>query len=195
MLYFRTLRHALRFLAPTKEVIPPVSPVPAVKHRQDTFISYQGQRMLKLEKYKAQWIPHLILREGKVLDVYLDSLGKPTVGVGHLIVPSDGLQVGDTITDDQCLEFLDKDSEEAWSAACFQSELTERVDQEYITGLASVNFQLGTKWYKIHKRTWSYLLAGKWELAAMEVEDSQWYDQTPVRVRDFQEALLSIVSK
>src|SRR4051812_15596346 len=48
-------------------------------------------------------------REGIRLTVYRDSKGLPTVGVGHLITPKDGLKVGDKITQEQCDTFLDSD--------------------------------------------------------------------------------------
>lgn len=36
--------------------------------------------------------------EGERLTVYPDSLGNPTVGIGHKVLPADNLRVGDTIT-------------------------------------------------------------------------------------------------
>lgn len=47
--------------------------------------------------------------EGAVMRVYRDITGLPTVGVGHLVRPEDGLRVGDTITEQQLLEFLTED--------------------------------------------------------------------------------------
>ena len=41
----------------------------------------------------------MALREGRRNDVYLDTLGKPTVGIGHLVVAADNLKVGDVISD------------------------------------------------------------------------------------------------
>ena len=50
--------------------------------------------------------------EGQVLEVYLDHLGYPTVGVGHLILESDeehGAGVGTPITQTRCDELLFQD--------------------------------------------------------------------------------------
>lgn len=52
-------------------------------------------------------------REGIRLKVYRDSKGLPTVGVGHLIVPEDGLKVGNVITQEQCDAFLAEDLKKA----------------------------------------------------------------------------------
>lgn len=51
----------------------------------------------------------MIEEEGVRYDVYKDVAGYPTVGVGHLVLPRDGLRVGDTISHEQALEFLEKD--------------------------------------------------------------------------------------
>ncbi len=47
--------------------------------------------------------------EGMRLTVYRDVAGYPTVGIGHLVRPQDGLRVGDRITRAQALEFLRAD--------------------------------------------------------------------------------------
>ena len=47
--------------------------------------------------------------EGCRLDVYLDTRGNPTVGIGHLVTPEDNLQVGDVITQEQCDAFFRQD--------------------------------------------------------------------------------------
>lgn len=51
-------------------------------------------------------IPHV---EGTVLHVYLDNVGNPTVGIGHLVLASDNLRVGDTISPEQARAFLQHD--------------------------------------------------------------------------------------
>ena len=50
--------------------------------------------------------------EGKVLEIYKDHLGYPTVGVGHLILESDeefGQPIGTKITETRCDELLFRD--------------------------------------------------------------------------------------
>ena len=55
----------------------------------------------------------LIEEEGVHYRVYRDVAGYPTVGVGHLVLASDRLRVGDTISERRALEFLDQDLEYA----------------------------------------------------------------------------------
>ena len=47
--------------------------------------------------------------EGERLTVYLDPVGKLTVGVGHLVTPADKLRLGDKITKAQSEAFLARD--------------------------------------------------------------------------------------
>jgi GH24 family phage-related lysozyme (muramidase) len=134
-------------------------------------------------------------REGVIRKVYLDSRRKPTVGIGHLVTPEDNLKVGDEITDAQVSAFFKKDSAKALSAARSQASRAGIGDANFIVYLASVNFQLGTNWYTIHKKTWQLIMDGKYEEAAVEAGKSAWAKQTPVRVKDFQGALRALVKK
>ncbi len=51
----------------------------------------------------------LVEEEGVREVVYRDVAGYPTVGVGHLITPADGLKVGQRVDYDRIMRFLDKD--------------------------------------------------------------------------------------
>jgi lysozyme len=153
-------------------------------------IQEHTQGSLDLEQAKPSWLEHLRDREGVRNEVYLDSLGKPTVGVGHLLTGKEGLKVGDTISDEEVSKYLEEDSKKAWDSAVKQAKEIGRTDPEFVKGLASVNFQLGIGWNEVHKNTWKLLKENNWEAAAKEAADSKWNTQTPVRVKDFQQAIL-----
>ena len=55
----------------------------------------------------------MIDEEGVRFEVYRDVAGYPTVGVGHRIVPGDGLQIGNTISRDRAMAFLQHDLKRA----------------------------------------------------------------------------------
>lgn len=80
-------------------------------------------------------------REGIRLTVYRDSKGLPTVGVGHLVVPEDGLKVGDKITQEQCDAFLSSDLGKCESAinTCVKTTLA----QHEFDALASFILNIG----------------------------------------------------
>ena len=138
-----------------------------------------------------QFLEHLELREGVRYECYEDSLGKLTAGVGHLLPADTELCVGSPVSKEQVAQWLQEDSQLSWANAISQARLLGRYDHAFIIGLASVNFQLGVHWNLIHKKTWHYLEQGRWKQAAAECADSKWNKQTPVRVADFQEAIMS----
>ncbi len=113
----------------------------------------------------------------------MDSLGKPTAGYGHLLKPGEEKLV---ITQALADSWFTEDIAAALSAAKAQVKQLPFWTQELEDVLVSVNFQLGTGWTKKFPRTWGYLVAGEFERAASESEDSLWAKQTPLRVRDFQ---------
>lgn len=137
-------------------------------------------------------------REGLRLDVYLDSRGIPTVGVGHQVLPEDNLRVGDRITQAQSDAFLRRDAERALDAARRQMTQAGITDSNFLNPLASVNFQLGTNWNQPPNgftRTWADIMRGDYNQAAAEVGQSRWATQTPVRVQQFQNALRALPSR
>lgn len=79
--------------------------------------------------------------EGRVLHVYLDSCKIPTVGVGHVVRPSDGLKLGDTINEDRCESLLAGDVGAEENAV--NGALTVRVTQNQFDALISLAFNIG----------------------------------------------------
>lgn len=140
-------------------------------------------------------IEHLRLREGERLWVYLDHLGNPTVGVGHLVMPNDKLKVGDRITKARSEKFLVNDMQLALNAARDQAKKIGIETDDFILALTSVNFQLGVGWPKVFHTSFPKLVAGDWQGAIRGFEDSVWAEQTPVRVNDFVKAIEKAYNK
>lgn len=145
----------------------------------------KGRKM----SYISLWKKHAILREGKRLKVYKDSLGFKTVGIGHKVLPEDKLKLGDTITEEQCDLFFDRDTAEAESAALKQAKEIGIKADWFIAALISVNFQLGAGWTKEFKATYPAIVRHDFDVAIENLRQSKWYRQTPVRVEDFIHAL------
>lgn len=72
-------------------------------------ISVEKRKRAPFLKASPALLEAMIEEEGARQTVYRDVAGYPTVGVGHLVTPEDGLQVGDRISKDQVLDFLERD--------------------------------------------------------------------------------------
>ncbi|WP_340589230.1 lysozyme [Erythrobacter alti] len=85
--------------------------------------------------------------EGVHLTVYADPIGKPTVGVGHLVRAFDNLSVGDVISYERALEFLEQDLKQAEAAVArltanlplYQHEYDALVDLVFNIGEGNAN--------------------------------------------------------
>ncbi len=95
----------------------------------------------------AQFKRALVQEEGVRQVVYRDVAGYPTVGVGHLIEPQDNLRVGDRVSKERVLGFLDGDIAEAeghvrdlvGDLPLFQHEFDALVDLVYNVGRGNVS--------------------------------------------------------
>lgn len=96
-------------------------------------ISEQG-----LEKIKQ--------REGVVLRVYLDSAGKKTAGMGHLLHENSSLKVGDTITKEQSDEWARVDI--GIAERCVNTSVNVRLVQDQFDALCSFVFNVGCAAFK-----------------------------------------------
>jgi GH24 family phage-related lysozyme (muramidase) len=135
------------------------------------------------------------LREGCRNDVYLDTVGKATVGIGHLVQAGDNLNVGDVITGAQVDAFFAQDGAKAMNAAQAQAAEAGITDPTFVPYLASVNFQLGTDWTAKFPNTWNMIVNGQYDAAADALNGTVWNTQTPTRVQDFQGALRRLPPK
>lgn len=125
------------------------------------------------------------LREGLRLHWYLDTEGKKTGGYGHLWRRGDPYVITQEVAD----KWLAEDIKSARLAAAKQLAKLPMETASLRDALVSVNYQLGNAWFLEHKKTWKLMVEGDYGRAAQEAADSDWYRQTPVRVKDLQRAL------
>ncbi len=168
------------------DIFSPAVPPPAPDPVQPPAPAYDVDA--EFEKLAAQ-------REGRKNVVYKDSLGKLTTGIGHLVLASDHLVLGQTISDAQVDMFWKADSAAAMAAARHQAEQAGITDPKFLPYLASVCFQLGTGWINKFPNTWKMICKGEYETAAVALGGTLWAKQTPVRVADFQGALRRLPAK
>jgi len=135
--------------------------------------------------------------EGFRTNVYKDTKGKLTVGLGHLLTPSEVERYndGDLWTDEDLLAATRKDTDRMWKATKSQAQELGIDDNDFIVSLGSANFNLGESWFKDHDKTWAALKAGDYEEAISEITDSDWYRNryTNNRAVAFQRAIRKLM--
>ena len=120
--------------------------------------------------------------EGYRNKVYLDTLGKRTVGVGHLCV-EDFWEDDKEYEEKFLMTILEHDLETAIKGAerlCSNCPDIDDLAKEIIIEMV---FQLGETGVSKFKNMWKHLSALEYSDAASEMLDSRWAKQTPNRAQ------------
>lgn len=122
--------------------------------------------------------------EGRIDAVYLDHLGLPTFGIGHLITeddPEHKYQVGTSVTPERVFEVFEEDLKviirEAEKVFPGYFDLPEEVQQI----LANMMFNMGAPRLMKFKKLRAAIAIQDWEEAAVQMKDSKWYEQVTNR--------------
>ena len=131
--------------------------------------------------------------EGCVETVYLDSLGLPTVGIGHLVQPheKERFKEGATISRDEIEDLFLIDLNRACAGAeqligqMYKGD--KRLPQAIEHVIVEMVFQLGQNGVSKFRKMWEALSKGDRKEAAAQMKDSRWHSQTPVRCESLAE--------
>lgn len=133
--------------------------------------------------------------EGEVLEIYKDSLGYLTFGVGHLVREDDpefGQPEGTPVTQervDEVYEYdFDKHLEE--TIHLFESKGGEdfyALPENIQHVLVNMTFNLGGTRFGKFNNMWKGVVENDWEKVAVEMEDSKWFGQVGRRSVELQE--------
>ena len=121
--------------------------------------------------------------EGYRNKVYLDSLGKRTVGVGHLCV-EDFWEDDKEYEEKFLLTILEHDLKSAIKSAeelCSDCPVLDDQAKEIIVEMV---FQLGKTGVSKFRNMWKALKVPDYPTAAKEMLDSRWAKQTPNRAKE-----------
>ena len=139
----------------------------------------------------------LKLDEGVVYAIYLDHLGLPTFGVGHLVLESDeefGRPVGTPVTEERVRSCFERDLDIAigecgtlYGEGTF-GDLPDEVQQI----LVNMMFNMGRPRLSGLKKFNAAIEAGDWTEAAKEGRDSRWYNQVTNRAERLMERLENV---
>ena len=122
--------------------------------------------------------------EGVKYEIYLDHLGLPTFGIGHLVIDSDpehGEPVGTEVSEDRVNECFDKDVEIVLSDCETLYPDYYDLPEEVQLIIANMMFNMGRPRLSKFKGMKRGVDARDWNAAADEMVDSNWYRQVTNR--------------
>tara|TARA_R110002153_G_scaffold21674_2_gene72110 strand:- start:489 stop:932 length:444 start_codon:yes stop_codon:yes gene_type:complete len=133
--------------------------------------------------------------EGCVYEIYLDHLGYPTFGIGHLIAgadPENGQAVGTKISEDRVQQVFNSDID------CVIDDCDRAFDdfgslpEGVQLVIANMIFNLGLPRFNKFKKMIRAINLGDWQSAADEMIDSKWYQQVTARARRLESVMRGI---
>ena len=122
--------------------------------------------------------------EGSVGKIYLDHLGLPTFGIGHLVLESDpehGWEVGTDVSEDRCIEAFNSDIENVLSDCHRLYPDFDDLPEEVQRIVENMMFNMGRPRLSKFKGMKRGVDSQDWNAAADEMVDSRWYRQVTKR--------------
>jgi lysozyme len=146
---------------------------------------------MNIEKLRAD----LELDEGIKYEIYLDHLGLPTFGIGHLITEQDleyGEEVGTPVSEDRVASAFESDIQITLEDCYRLYDDFNELPEEAQLIIANMCFNLGRPRLSKFKGMKAGVDARDWQKAADEMVDSQWYRQVPNRAERLVQRMRSI---
>lgn len=131
------------------------------------------------------WRKELLDSEGYRTKVYKDSLGKLTVGIGHLVTPDMKLKEGDEITEEQVQKLFLQDTDTAMRLGKAEAANLSVTDSKAVLALSEALYQLGPNNWAGFKKAQQAIRDKNYAQFVIEVHDSAWHKQTPKRTAKF----------
>ena len=122
--------------------------------------------------------------EGCKYEIYLDHLGLPTFGIGHLVTeddPEHGQEVGTPIEEARVIEVFEKDVEVTIGECKKLYDDWDDLPEEVQLIIANMMFNMGRPRLSQFKGMKRGVDARDWNAAADEMVDSKWYQQVTNR--------------
>ena len=146
---------------------------------------------MDIEKLRKQ----LEIDEGIVHEVYLDHLGLPTFGIGHLIKKDDpeyGLEVGTKVDEARCIEAFNEDVDTVIADCHILYPDFDDLPEEVQQIIANMMFNMGRPRLSKFKGRKRGVDAKDWDNAADEMVDSNWYRQVTNRANRLVERMRNV---
>lgn len=150
---------------------------------------------MDIERCKAEIKRH----EGEVLEIYKDSLGYKTLGIGHLCQPNDpeydwavGTKVSQEVVDMYYEDDFNKHLAEAIHVFGTE-EAFYNLPQDIQHVLVNMCFNLGGTRLSKFKNMLKACREHDWKQMSIEMEDSRWFKQVGRRSLELQEMVLNSI--
>ena len=140
----------------------------------------------------------LEIDEGVKYDIYLDHLGLPTFGIGHLVTktdPESGQAVGTPISKERVAECFDMDVQSVINDCNKLYEDFENLPEEVQQIIANMMFNMGYTRLSKFKGMKRGVDSLNWNQAADEMVDSRWYRQVTNRANRLVERMRAVGTK
>lgn len=125
------------------------------------------------EKLRGQ----LILDEGYKSKVYRDQFGNLTVGIGHLVMPSDGIIENDVINEKRIDDLFEHDLVHAQIGCRALILGFDTLPDDLQDALINMCFNIGATKLAKFKKMLAALNSRNFVTAADEARNSEWYKQ------------------
>ena len=135
---------------------------------------------------KDQLREELAEDEGCKFEIYLDHLGLPTFGIGHLVVdgdPEHGQPVGTPVEDERVRQVFSLDIASTLDECQVLYPDFDDLPEECQLIIANMMFNMGRPRLSKFKGMKAGVDARDWNRAADEMVDSRWHDQVPNRAK------------
>jgi len=135
---------------------------------------------------KDQLREELAEDEGCKFEIYLDHLGLPTFGIGHLVVdgdPEHGQPVGTPVDDERVRQAFALDIASTLDECQVLYPDFDDLPEDCQLIIANMMFNMGRPRLSKFKGMKAGVDARDWNRAADEMVDSRWHDQVPNRAK------------
>ena len=150
---------------------------------------------MNIEQCKAEIKRH----EGEVLEIYMDSLGYKTLGVGHLCQPEDpeySWEVGTAVSQEIVDMYYDSDFNKHLKEAIHVvgEKDFENLPEAIQRVIVNMCFNLGGTRLSKFKNMLKACKEHNWSEMARQMEDSRWFGQVGRRSIELQKMVLECCS-
>ena len=135
--------------------------------------------------------------EGVKYEIYLDHLGLPTCGIGHLIQSTDpehGLEVGTKIDEERVNELFDEDIQVTIQECKYLYNDFDDLPEEAQRIIANMMFNLGSPRLSRVLKMKQHVDNRDFVAASEEMKNSKWYRQVTNRAQRLVERMQNVTT-